>query len=188
MKPMFAEQGFEMKVQYVGPLHFHRRTLSEAIGSAQNTPNCIKTDVTIGDTKNAWDLFTRMARARSSTTHSTSVSQEGAGNQCAIPEADDLALISAAANGGVERVSRLVGHISNPDQKDHETWTALHHATWHGHEDIVGALISAFKVNLDIPDGRGQRALHLAAERGNENIMNLLLESDRITLGSQGRE
>ncbi|KAH0559274.1 hypothetical protein GP486_004212 [Trichoglossum hirsutum] len=67
----------------------------------------------------------------------------------------------------------------NPYERDSDTWTALHRATWRGDGETVEKLINRGADQL-LQDRLGQQALHLAAERGDEKIVSLLLKGSDL--------
>ena len=84
-------------------------------------------------------------------------------------------LIEAAGDGDADRVQHLLEANVNPDESDEQSWTALHHAVWRGHEEVVDILLK--KSDHSLRTLSGEQAIHLAAERGNVNMMKLLLDS-----------
>ncbi|KAG2417091.1 hypothetical protein HFD88_008309 [Aspergillus terreus] len=84
-------------------------------------------------------------------------------------------LIEAAGDGDADRVQHLLESNVNPDETDEQSWTALHHAVWRGHEEVVDLLLK--KSDHSLRTLSGEQAIHLAAERGNSNMVKLLLES-----------
>ena len=80
-----------------------------------------------------------------------------------------------APNVHADAVGVLLQSGADPNLYDQNTWTALHYATWRGHEIVVQKPIGRAYINAQ--DRLGQNPLHLAAERGNvEIVRNLLSE------------
>jgi ankyrin repeat protein len=90
-------------------------------------------------------------------------------------------LIRAAERGFPRIVRRLLDAGIDSDHVNRLGWTALHEAIVLGeggrpHVATVRTLIEG-GVDVNIPDGDGERALALAEERGHRAIANLLLEA-----------
>src|SRR2546423_10609199 len=68
-----------------------------------------------------------------------------------------------APNVHADAVGVLLQSGADPNLYDQNTWTALHYATWRGHEIVVQKPIGRAYINAQ--DRLGQNPLHLAAER-----------------------
>lgn len=61
-----------------------------------------------------------------------------------------------------------------PDTRDGDGLTALHHAIRGGHEDTVNALLLG-GADIEVTDSRGRTALHFAVEQRQDDIVVLLI-------------
>jgi ankyrin repeat protein len=89
---------------------------------------------------------------------------------------DDKKFLAAAAAGKIATVAEQLKHGVDPDAKDETSLkTALHHATEHGHEDIV-LLLLEYGANVNAIEKAGSSVLHIALEMGNVEIVKFLLD------------
>src|SRR5574337_844034 len=73
-------------------------------------------------------------------------------------------LIEASKSGATEKVKSLLAEGADVNTRDQDGWTALMHASWHGHSGISGMLLNkGADVNAKASDG--ETALMRAAER-----------------------
>ena len=167
--------------QLIGSVYFHPQ------GFDQKNKGCIELELSIGDTEGiveiigkAWDYLSEAKEVIANAEPNNFNDQE---SNTPIPESENdrnLALLLAAANGDVGKVELLLNMGAKPDFQDEYMWTALHYATWRGHNRVVQLLIEGPNQNLHSKfiskkDRLGQQPLHLAAERGNKEIVELLL-------------
>jgi cytohesin len=84
-------------------------------------------------------------------------------------------IIVAASKGDIEIVKHLLQKDSYINADDENGFSAIHHASSNGHENIVAILLSA-GVNIDDQtNNRGQTPLHMAVEHNHINVVSLLL-------------
>lgn len=83
-------------------------------------------------------------------------------------------MIVAAATGGLDAMTRLLGAGASPNCRDHEGMTPLHWAAQNGHLDTVAVLI-AHHANMDAKSTRRHTPLMLAAYHGQANVVRLLM-------------
>ncbi|KAJ6035964.1 hypothetical protein N7540_000243 [Penicillium herquei] len=82
----------------------------------------------------------------------------------------------AAILGELKLVQSLLlsGKMACLNKPDISGWSALHHATWNGHTEVVKLLVR--RLDAPEPSAKGQEPIHLTAERGYKQIVELLLE------------
>ena len=73
-------------------------------------------------------------------------------------------------------VRLLQEHKVDVNAKANDGDTALHIATWEGHEEVVRLLLE-HKVDVNTNDGNGRTALCLAADQGHKAVVRLLLDA-----------
>jgi ankyrin repeat protein len=84
-------------------------------------------------------------------------------------------LHSAAFNGDVERVRKLLKEGKNPNTKDEYGWTPLHWATLGGHADVA-RLFLEHGADPNARSESGSTPLHIVAFLGSVDVVKLLLE------------
>ncbi|RLV61048.1 ankyrin repeat domain-containing protein [Parashewanella curva] len=85
-------------------------------------------------------------------------------------------LMAAAQNGCLATFNRLLGVITvNPNDRDKNGWTILHHAACHGHFDIVTEALKIVSTK-NLKDTHGLTPLDLAKANGHTEIVTLLAE------------
>lgn len=81
----------------------------------------------------------------------------------------------AAKDGDLEKVKALLkDHPNLVFTKDSDGRTALHFASYYGHNDVVELLLTN-KAEIDAKDDNGRTALHYASATGHKNTAELLL-------------
>ena len=85
------------------------------------------------------------------------------------------ALLKAAKEGQTRRVDLLIQLGAERDHADGEGWTALHHASLGGFEDLVDALITKHGLDVNAVCSHGT-PLCLAALKARANIVDMLLK------------
>jgi hypothetical protein len=87
-------------------------------------------------------------------------------------------LIEAAKNNNLAELSKILennpGDIDNVDQNK---WTALMHAAFNGHADVVELLLEK-DANPELEDNIGNTALNLAATTGYQQVVRILRDYD----------
>lgn len=99
-------------------------------------------------------------------------------------------IIEASDLGNKEILSLLLNQDKsmgvNIDAQDDEGQTALHHAIWEEHAEVVELLLEAKnKANVWTRDNEGRSALHLAILLGNEIILETVLRLELDTHDNQ---
>lgn len=93
-------------------------------------------------------------------------------------EAQDKALVSAASNGNLEEIKRLLAAGANVDStdysKDQEGLQAIHYAVNLGNIKEVNVLLAA-GAKADAIDFNGRQPIHYAALNGNTELVKVLL-------------
>jgi ankyrin repeat protein len=86
-------------------------------------------------------------------------------------------LLLSSANGHVDIVKFLLSRSSvDPDEKDQDSWTALHWASRNGHSEIVNLLL-ARNATVDAMDNFGRTPLNRAVQIGAVDISKALLRA-----------
>jgi ankyrin repeat protein len=95
-----------------------------------------------------------------------------------IVNAEDLgmALRSAASNGQVEEVERLLNEGADIDARADNGMTPLILASWRGHAKVVELLLRE-GADVNAATDIGTTALRLATERGHREIIRMLQEA-----------
>lgn len=185
--------------QYVGALYFHPAMLEEYINEEKRTREPIEMEVgllgdinsTVDPAEDAWKLAKLFAGGKlveqdiySSSNEAkdiggdvfpnTEITQGRRGRKQS--DASGLYLISAVKSGEEEAIRKELSRTpSLVDARELGSLrTALHYATWRGHENVVKQLLDKH-ADVNLQDNEGQTPLHLAAERGEENIVLSLL-------------
>lgn len=97
-------------------------------------------------------------------------------------EAKNIApkLIEAAKRGDSIEVRRILNEPDiDPNMRDEDGSTALHHATYKGHGHIVELLLTNDKTDPNVKDKYGRAPLFMAALRGHAQIVELLLANKK---------
>ena len=89
----------------------------------------------------------------------------------------DTPLHFAVANRKEQSVRLLIDAGADINISDNDQWTALHRAACNGYDDILGALIDAPDVNLNVRNKDGLTPLHLAVARRKEQSVRLLIDA-----------
>ncbi len=95
-------------------------------------------------------------------------------------------MVSAAAEGDVQQLRKLIADGVDVNTADAVGWTPLWAATFADKPESVRALLSAGKVDVNQPNARGELPLCRAAACGQEAIVGLLLLSPGIEPGKAG--
>ena len=90
---------------------------------------------------------------------------------------DDKLMIDAALNGRVLDVRKLLDSGVDPDSKDEYECTALLHACFFGHEEIVNLLLQR-KANVNAETKQGNTALRIACDNGRVAVAQLLIDNN----------
>lgn len=84
-------------------------------------------------------------------------------------------LLSAAQNGNLPAIARLIREQAPVDQRDACLWTPLMKAALYGHTEAARLLIKA-GAGVDLADKGGYTPLMLAASNNHESVVDLLLK------------
>jgi ankyrin repeat protein len=84
-------------------------------------------------------------------------------------------IIVAASKGDIETVRHLLQKDGIMNADDENGFSAIHHASSNGHENIVAILLSAGVTIDDDTNNEGQTPLHMAVEHNHINVVSLLL-------------
>jgi ankyrin repeat protein len=87
----------------------------------------------------------------------------------------DEGLNEAARKGNIEKVRKLLKEGVDPNVKDANGRTPLHHAARGGYIDIISFLLER-KADPNIKDESGRTPLHEAASGGHADVIRLLLD------------
>jgi ankyrin repeat protein len=78
----------------------------------------------------------------------------------------------AFKDGHLDRVTKLIANGFNIEANDSKGWTALHHASEHGHLEIVKYLFVTCHVNMEAKTNYGITPLNCAIRKGRLDIVN----------------
>ena len=89
----------------------------------------------------------------------------------------DTAFHLAACHGRTLCAMTLAARGADTKQVNNFGWSAIHHASWHGHAETVGELVDALSLRelLDAPDQAGHRPIHLAVLRGHLKVVECVI-------------
>ena len=90
-------------------------------------------------------------------------------------ESLDEALVAAADDGDVDKVSELLSQGARVDTKDEYGDTPLLAAASFGHTEVCELLLDRGKANIEETGSDGNTALHVAANEGSARTVSLLL-------------
>ena len=91
------------------------------------------------------------------------------------PRDPGAALLSAAEQGDLPGLERLIGDNPTPDARDACQWTPLMKAATNGHFEVTRRLLEA-GAQTELGDKGGYTALMLAASNNHADVVGLLLE------------
>jgi ankyrin repeat protein len=94
-------------------------------------------------------------------------------NRKALTEED---YFNATENGNLDKLKECIRKGVDKEAKDKYGWTALHHASFDGHLEIVKYLIEKCHVDKKVKGNNGWTALHYASEQGHLEIVKYLVE------------
>eukprot|EP00808_Paulinella_micropora_P022630 g27298.t1 len=99
---------------------------------------------------------------------------------------DKYPIHAAAAQSDMDLLDRFLPETISPgewhryqkmmNQKDEDSWTALHYACYYGHTDILGRLLR-LGADYHLTNLNGATPLHMASGRGHAAAAMLLLEA-----------
>ncbi len=84
-------------------------------------------------------------------------------------------VFQAAEGGDIDDVKRHLLKGADINLADEDGFTALHHAVWENHEEVVKLLL-AKGANPNTKDSTGETPLHVASGEGHEEIAGMLLD------------
>lgn len=88
---------------------------------------------------------------------------------------DNLPALHLASRAGNTEIIKRLLEVCNPNKKDNNHQTGLHHAAETGRVDVSLLLIQR-QASLKAQDNRGRTALHSAAERGHVSVVQALID------------
>lgn len=78
--------------------------------------------------------------------------------------------------GNAEGVRQCIKMGMSADERDTDTWTPLHYASWYGELEVVKALIEEASATIGIQNSSGSTPLHLSAGTGHAAVVAYLLK------------
>jgi ankyrin repeat protein len=87
-------------------------------------------------------------------------------------------LFSAAINGDLPMVKKLLADHVSPNIRNEHQATPLHLAVLNQHPTIVSALLNAHNINPNLEDGNGDTPIRLAIQLDNRESIGLLLRAN----------
>ena len=85
-------------------------------------------------------------------------------------------LMIAAKSNNLDGVKKLLYDGANPNLKDKNGWTALHHSAYFGTNVEISKLLISYGADCNAIDFIQRTLLHFAAENGHDKICQLLLQ------------
>ncbi len=99
-----------------------------------------------------------------------------------------LALHTAAAQGDIVAVQRLLDSGAEVNAVNEYGQTPLHLAAKKGDEGVMRLLLGIPGIEVNFPDEEGRTFLYLAAENGNEKMIKVLLKVSGIDVNASNKE
>uniref|UniRef100_A0A8R1I881 ANK_REP_REGION domain-containing protein n=1 Tax=Caenorhabditis japonica TaxID=281687 RepID=A0A8R1I881_CAEJA len=98
-------------------------------------------------------------------------------------------LHKAAEEGNAEDIRRFLKMGMDSNQRDDDSWTPLHYASFHGHLEVVNELLNSPQMtSINAQNKGGATALQYAVINGNEYLVELLTSHASIDVNIRNNE